>query len=77
MDAGKATNEATVSPQDVGTTNQPSSQPLSTTAVNEKIAGLTAPPLASHSSSPLVTNSPIIPSTTDSTAATSPPAVKT
>jgi hypothetical protein len=76
MDAGKASNEATVSPQDAGITNQPSSQPLSTTAVNEKIAGLTAPALASHS--PLVTNSPLIPSTTDSTAASPhPPAVKT
>ena len=76
MDAGKASNEATVGPQDVSTTSHPS-QPLSTTAVNEQIAGLTAPPpLASHS--PLGANSPLIPSTTDSMVVTSPhpPAAK-
>ncbi|KAF8274117.1 hypothetical protein EI94DRAFT_1714766, partial [Lactarius quietus] len=69
MDAGKASNEATVGPQDVGVTplpSQPSSQPSSTTVVNEQIAGLTAPPLASHS--PLATDSPLILSTIDSPA---------
>jgi len=73
MDAGKASNEATAGPQDVGTTSQPSqpsSQPLPTTVVNEQIAGVTATPLASHS--PLGTNSPLIPSTTDSAVVTSP-----
>ena len=79
MDAGKASNDATVAPPDAGVTpqpSQPSSQPLSTTTVNEQIAGLTAPPLVSPS--PLEVNSPIIPSTTDSMTATSPhpPAVK-
>ncbi len=73
MDAGKASNGATVGTQDVGITphpSQPSSQPLSTTAVNEQIAGLTAPPLISHS--PLGMNSPVIASTTDPMTVTSP-----
>jgi len=79
MDAGKASNETTAGPQDVGIVphpSQPSSQSLSTTAVNEQIARQTAPPLVSHS--PLVMNSPLIPSTTDSMTATLPypPAAK-
>ncbi|KAH8997324.1 hypothetical protein EDB92DRAFT_1411174 [Lactarius akahatsu] len=66
MDAGKASNEATMGTQDVGIAaqpSQPSSQPLSATVANEQIAGLTVPPLVS--SSPLCTNSPLIQSTTD------------
>ena len=73
MDAGKASNEAMAGLQDVGITSHPSqppSQSLSTAAVNEQIAGPTAPPLVSHS--PLAINSPLIPTTTDSTTATLP-----
>ncbi|KAH9178743.1 hypothetical protein EDB89DRAFT_2170965 [Lactarius sanguifluus] len=73
MDAGKASNEATMGTQDVGIAvqpSQPSSQPLSTTVANEQVAGLTVPPLVS--SSPLCTNSPLIQSTTDPVTVTSP-----
>ena len=76
---GKASNDATAGPQDVGITlqpSQPSGQPLSTNVVKEQIAGLAAPPLVSHS--PLGVNSPILPSTTDWMTTTSPhpPAAK-
>ncbi|KAH9004046.1 hypothetical protein EDB86DRAFT_3207615 [Lactarius hatsudake] len=69
MDAGKASNEATMGTQDVGIAAQPS-QPLSTTVANEQIAGLTVPPLVT--SSPLCTNPPLTQSTMDPVTVKSP-----